>query len=114
MKQGLPVSSLSSFPKLMLAGPCYKPVDIGKQHLKIPQALYPAPSNAGGQIQKTLVEAVRRPRTSTRAGNEMTSLYRVSNLYGFQTGDSSTVVSVDLQDEDFVNVFAQQIERICL
>jgi hypothetical protein len=54
---------------------------IGKQHLKIPRALYPGPSNAGSQIQKSLVEAVRRPRTSTRARNDVASLYRVSNLY---------------------------------
>jgi hypothetical protein len=38
---------------------------IGKQHLKIPRALYPAPSNAGIQIQKTLVEALR-PGQATR------------------------------------------------
>jgi len=41
----------------------------------------------------------------------MASLYRVCNLY---PGRRFVHVSVDLQDEDFVNVFAQQIERICV
>ena len=101
------MSSLSSFPKLMLAGPCYKPVDIGKQHLKIPRALYPAPSNAGIQIQKTLVEALR-PGQATRWHPYIEPVTFV------QAADSSTYPTVDLQDEDIVNVFAQQIERICL
>ena len=100
------VSSLSSFPKLMQPGRPLLQACIGKQHLKIPRALYPGPSNAGSQIQKSLVEAVRRPRTSTRAGNEMASLYRVSKLY---PGRWFVHLSVDLQDDDFVNVFVQQV-----